>query len=298
MQLTWKASESASALHAAHALSRGFALVPPGLSEAIGPLVAEPPVASRGDLPALLAGLVEHAAAGIEHNRELAERTLARRWGAGGVREAEVSALAAWVSSLERVYYDWHRGRSKAALVDEIVTRTAPIKDQWQTRGPGLIVELARLTEPWLVASEAQMVMVLPAIGGDGSAHLARNLVTFEAVLTDADDRLPEVSRLVWLLAQLQFDLPAIAEVVKPGNVARIAQLAMLPPVLAAGEAVEVTQYSPELITQALGAWRVASSDPEATLLAGQLATWWDTYLHTEITWPAAVAALEAMLGR
>jgi hypothetical protein len=297
MQLTWKASESASALHAAHALSRGFALVPPGLTEAVGPFISEPPIAARGDLPPLLAGLVEHAAAGIEHNRELAERTLARRWGAGGVREVELSGLAAWVSSLERQYYDWHRERSKTSLVDEIVTRTAPIRDQWYTRGPGLIVELARLTEPWLVAPEAHMVMVLPAIGGDGSAHLARNLVTFEAVLTNADDRLPEVSRLVWLVAQLQFDLPVIAEAVKPGNVARIAQLAMLPPVLAAGDAVEVTQYSPELLAQALVMWRVASSDAEANSLAEQLANWWETYLDTDITWPAAVAALEAMLG-
>lgn len=297
MQLTWKASESASALHAARALSIGFTLVPPGMTEVLGPLVAEPPVAARGDLPVLLTGLLEHTAAGFEQNRELAERTLARRWGASGVREADVSGLAAWVSSVERAYYDWHRGQSQTPLVDEIVIRTGPIKDQWQMRGPGLMVELARLTEPWLVAPQAEVVMVLPAVGGEGLAHLARNLVTFEAVLTNADDTLPEVSRLAWLLAQLQFDLPMVTEAVEAGATARLAQLAMLPPVLAAGEAVEVIRYSPELLAHALALWHVASSEAEALSLADRLAIWWETYQHTDITWPAAVAALEAMVG-
>lgn len=297
MNLTWKASESASALHAVHAQARGLTLLPPGLTEVLEPLVSEPPTAARGDLAGLTAGLLQYAAAGFE-NRELAQQTLDKQWGRGNVGDADVSALAAWVSSVEQAFFAWHRWQTDRQLVDEIATRTAPLRDHWDARGPGMMRQIGRLTEPWLVAERADVVMVLPVVGGGGSAHLPTNIVTIESLLANTDPQLPEVVRLAWLAAQLQFDLPAVAEQLSPGGAPRIAELAMLPPALSAAESVELAEYTPASLSHALGLWRVASTPAEADQLAGVLTQWWGSYLASDITWPAAAAALEAMLAR
>lgn len=296
MQLTWKASESASAMHAALAAARDGLLAPPGLDLALAPLLGDPPTAAQGETPRLLAMLLQLAAQGVEENVQLAEQAITKLWGRQAARPGDVSVLAAWISSLERAYFDWHRAQGDRQLVDEIVTRTAPVRDQWDARGPGLLREFGRLSDHSLIADEAAVVMVLPVVGGDGMAHLAGNLITFEAVLTNGDSQLPEVLRLAWLLAQLQFDLPAIAEHVPPGRLHEVAPLAVLPALLEAAGAVELVEVSPMLLSHAIAAWRIANPQ-QAASLAGTVQKWWSTYLAKPVAWPVAAAALAAMLA-
>lgn len=270
-------------------------MVPPGLAEALGPLVAGPPSAAQKDLPGLTAGLLQYAA-GCEQNRQLAEQALAKHGGRDKLDEADVSELADWVSRVEQAYFQWHRGQTGRQLADEIATRTVPMRDHWDARGPGMIRQIERLTEPWLVAERVEVVMVLPVVGGDGMAHLPANVVTIEALLANVDPQLPEVVRLAWLASQLQFDLPAIAEQIPPGRLPHIAALAMLPATLAAAEAVELAEYSTESLSSALQLWRVASTAAEVQPLAETLTQWWDSYQSSDMALAAAVASLEATL--
>ena len=72
-------------------------------------------------------------------------------------------------------------------------------------------------------------------------------------------------------LAQLNLDLPALSENVNADRLRRVAQLAMLPAALAAGQVVELCQTSPELLGEATNAWRLTTD----VLVLTQ---WWETY--------------------
>jgi hypothetical protein len=179
----------------------------------------------------------------------------------------------------------------------------------------------------------ADVVLVYPAYGGGGRAHLLYNSVRIEAVLTNPVPELPEIVRLAWLLAQLNIDLPAFSENLRPQRRNKIAQLAMLPATLQAAEEVELARCDPAAIRLALKVWNVgasrvltegqnemspqpASSDwglEEATTfnpsncsadavqdqgeLTSVLFEWWQTYVESRPRWPTALAALDRMLA-
>ena len=94
-------------------------------------------------------------------------------------------------------------------LLDDLSLRLLPLREQWEVHGPLLLQNMARWTDPRVVVAEARIVLVHPALGGGGAAHIPFNNVHIEAVLTNPVPELPENLRLVWLLAQLSLDLPA-----------------------------------------------------------------------------------------
>jgi hypothetical protein len=94
---------------------------------------------------------------------------------------------------------------------------------------------------------------------------------------------------LGWLVSQVNFDLPAISENVNAERLPRLARLAMLPAALAAGNAVELCQDSPDLLAAALNDWRLAA---DATVLI----QWWETYRDSRPPFAVALAALDQML--
>ena len=50
---------------------------------------------------------------------------------------------------------------------------------------------------------QCDVLLIHPALGGAGEAHLAYNSVRIEAVLANPNADLPEVVRLAWLIAQV-----------------------------------------------------------------------------------------------
>ncbi len=66
----------------------------------------------------------------------------------------------------------------------------------------------------------------------------------------------------------------------------------MIPPLLAAGEQVELTRFGLSTVAAATTAWAGIhdTRTPEA------LFAWWDTYAATNPSWPAALAALDRLL--
>lgn len=305
MQLTWRASQSASCFHAAVAETDGLTLVDRELAAAIaGPreqLWNE--LAESGLPPAeILREMYSLTASGIEGNQLLVQRALLRRTGLAQTSEGAVmrvtgisSRIAGRVRDLEVAYRKYFADRHGPPIVDELELRSQPLREQWQAYGPGLMHTIGRLTEPELLVESAEVVLVMPAIGGHGVAHLGNNRVTIEAVLANPVQAIPEVVRLAWLLSQLQIDLPRYSERIPRRRHDWIAMHALLPPALAAAREVEIVPQGVELIPQTLDAWYVGDST-DAAGRAEVLADWWTTFVQNPPAWPVALGALDALL--
>jgi len=290
-EIRWKASLSATCVHAAACRLAGLPAVDSELAAALDwpsdALAAEIAVA-RWPVDAVVEQLVALAAS-YENNRELVRRCATRLGLDLGPGDASVGRVAGAIADLEAAL-----GRQQPSIVDELAVRGGPLREQWEARGPGMLREVQRLAEPVVVPDFADIVLVGPYAGGHGWAHVAHNRVTLEAVLVNPTPRLPEIVRLAWLLCQLNQDLPQIAEAL-PRSGAQSFALAMVPPVLAAGAEVELAGDDAEAIDLALNAWRLRSSAPEDA--GARLWQWWNAWLDRPArSWGVAVAALEEML--
>ncbi len=224
-----------------------------------------------------------------DSNRELVTRAVARLH-LPPRDPALLVRLAGAIGDLERVLQ-----QAQPNLAEELALRCGPLREQWEARGPGLLREVARLTEPEAVPAAAEIVLVSPYVGGHGVAHPGQNRVTFEGVLFHPTPALPEPVRLAWLLAQLSADLPRYAELLPAGRAAATFALAMLPATLAAAESVELVASEETNLAMALEVWGMAA------LLPGDAATtlgdWWSVWLDQPVRWPVAVAALDRLLA-
>ena len=290
--LTWKTPFTTSCLHAADGWCRGLAVVDPQLGEVIaGPAAELKGVIESLGAPAGRIWRQLFALSGTsEISRHLAETALAKTTGRGQHFETQASYLAAAITQLQSAV--------RAAiprLTEELALRERPLHEQWEARGPGLIWNITNLTEPGLIPEQADVLLVCPAFGGAGAAHLAANAVRIEAVLTNPHADLPEVVRLAWLLAQLDLDLPRHSEEIQSDRLPHVARLAMIPPVLKAADAVELVRYSPELVGRVIAAWHLAV--PPGLNAAGVVIDWWETYCLEKTPFRVALAALDAMVG-
>jgi len=290
MNLRWMISDSASCFHAAAAFLDGQPLANAALAEAI----AEPAEALDGELRE--AGLpldqfhlhVVPLAAGIENNRELANVVL--RKVVGGDRVASLtSPLGGRFSDLEAAVR-----RAIPNLVDRLTPQAEALKTAWQTDGPALLQAVARLTEERLIVEDADVVVVYPALGGGGAAHLPYNSVRIEAVPARANERLPEVVRLAWLLSQLNLEVPMFSEMIHGRRLPSVASLAMLPATLTAAAQLGHIPSEETMLGEAIRAWRLAGPDGADPTSAVQ--QWWDTYVASPPLFGVALAALDRML--
>ncbi|MGI9430347.1 MAG: hypothetical protein ACR2NM_16920 [Bythopirellula sp.] len=291
MQLRWKASFSASCLHAATSMHEGL----PIADSKIAGLLQAPVAALTSELTAcgfaveatlpLLAGL----AADFENNRQLIERAAQRIQGAGAISGAAISRLAGCIADLEAAWL-----REQPNLVEELAVRGRPLRESWEARGPGLLRAAETLTVENFIAPAAEIVLVSPMVGGHGRAYLSANQVAVEAVLTNPHEDLPEFMRLGWLLAQLHLDLPVLSEPIPPDRLPQLASVATLPLVLAAAESVELATLDQQTLDRAIQCWYLPSLPADA---ATTLLDWWSAYRADNIRWPVAMAALAQMLG-
>jgi hypothetical protein len=287
IELRWLVNIAGSSLHAAATMLQGATLVDPKMSTAL----TEPVRGLRGDLRELGVGLdlvFEHLiplSARFDSPTQLAEVTVAKLFGSQKPPAAAAS-LARRLVALDTAF--------QAALpraLEELELRAEPLVGQWEARGPGLIATVARLTEADLIVGSADVILLQPALGGAGTAHGLYNSVSIEAVLANPIAELPEVLRLGWLLTQLNLDLARYQGDLPRDGLARVGPLAMLPPVLAAAEEVELARNNLETLTLALSAWRAPAVDPK------KLVVWWETYQSARPPWTVALGALDRMLS-
>jgi hypothetical protein len=246
----------------------------------------------------VLAGL---AAAGVDDSRQIVEQALRKLAGISDAASPFIGRLAGAVSGLKAGFQNAYRATASndsPELVDELLLRGRPIFEQWEARGPGMLHQIARLTEELVLVPRADVVMVYPIVGGHGIAHRAVNVITLEAVLANPVETLPETVRMAWLLAQLNLDLPMYADHVSAARRDSVGKLGVVPLVLAAAEYVELASFSVESLRQALAAWRVVgveASNQELLPLADTLFNWWNTYQEGSTPWAVALAALDEM---
>jgi len=291
MKIRWKESFSASCLHTATCLHDNLPTTDPQLAAAlepsVGALVRE--IDLCGLSPEQLLPQLTGLAAEYENNRQLVDVCLTRHHGRDSIHASSRDRLAGQIADLEASLR-----RYQPELEKELAVRGQPLRQQWEARGPGMLAQLATLTDKSFVADMAQVVLVAPLVGGHGRAHRKLNRVTFEAMLTNPHDDLPETVRLAWLLGQMNLDLPMYSEAIDPGRLPLVASLALIPPVLAAAEAVELVQYDLPTLTQALQYWHCNPTGSDT--LAERLHRWWLAYREGGFPWRIALAALSPLL--
>ncbi len=292
MELRWLTNVDLSALHAAWAVANGRQLLDATFQQKLTPTATElDRLASSWQVPRgnfwrqLLALAVD-----VPANPELAER-LYRRLAGGAAGQATISHVAGLLAQCKAAF----RQTFPNAL-EELQLRVGPLQSAWEARGPGLLALMKRSTEEDFLVESASIVLVQPLVGGDGLAHLFTNRVHIEAVLTNIEPRLPETLRLAWLLGQLNLDRPVFSDRVHGHSLGEVAELALMPVVLAAAEEVELTALSPQILQLALGQWtRTPTEEQEA--LAETLLAWWETATAGQWDWNTSLAALGQMLS-
>jgi hypothetical protein len=296
MQTEWQKSFSASALHAAyacHCVSNRVA--DPRLLQAMGDY-ADKLGAWFPHRPAVLRDspwdeLIVHGAS-IASNAELAS-TVARHAVPAIEHGPTIQRLAGLITDVEAAFkllYPKHDEQS--------ALRTRPLQEQWLGYGSGLIAHLGRLTEKRFFQGPCTIIALQPALGGGGHTHPGHSAVSIEALLINPLAELPEVVRLAWHLAQNAIHRVAASRDLPDSSRLRLIPLAMLPPVMAAAEVLELSKCNEAIAELAIEHWQIAvpHSMDVASELIPCLMDWWETYLQTRPTWELALKALSKRL--
>ncbi len=291
LRLRWLPSHSASALHAALAIAREQTLVDAELAAVLTQPTNElrQEMASAGLPVARYWRMLCSLATTFDNNRQLAKMALYRTLGHASAQELS-ERLGGRISDLEAALL-----RYKPDIVDELSLRGRPLREQWEARGPGMLHEIFTATDARLEVDVADVVLVLPALGGGGEAQLHNNSVRMEAVLTNPHPQLPETVRLAWMLSQLHLDLPFITEGIAPERLPMLAALAMIPPALSAAQQVDLVKMNDDLVRFAIDAWRVPV--PPTIDAVDVVMRWWDAYELSRPPLEVAFRALDEMVG-
>lgn len=187
--------------------------------------------------------------------------------------------------------------RAFPKYMEEIRLRQEPLKQMWEAQGPGLLFQAGKLTDPSLIAENAEVILVQPIRGGSGYAHLRTNRVHVEAVLTNTNPVLPETMRLAWLLSRLDFERPIFSELVNSFQLRVLSALAMLPPILVAAQEIGISEYSTDVVSTALDEWGIESDSVKREAIVQILAVWWETFAASRPDWRTALTGLQRMLA-
>ncbi len=228
-------------------------------------------------------------AADLPVNSELADR-VHRRLVGGAASPTSLSRLTGLIAECETLFRQTFPRAS-----EELPLRVGPLESAWEARGPGIMAMIQSSTAEDFLVEAAGVVLVQPVVGGDGLAHLTCNRVHIEAVLTNVEPRLPETLRLAWLLGQLNLDRPVYSDRVHGHALGEVAELALLPVVLAAAEEVELTPLSGATLELALQCWLRKPSD-KCGFLAELLLAWWETSTEGQWDWNTRLTGLAQML--
>lgn len=291
MELRWTPSVDMSALHAAWVIASGRELLDPVLQAKLAEHVMHiVKLADAWNVPhdlfwRHLLGL----AADLPSEAEMVSRL-----------NAKLCGLANTINASQMARPFWH---CKAAFqqmfpnaMEELQLRSGPLQLAWEARGPGLTAMIKRLTDEDFLVESAGVVWVRPLVGGDGLAHIYNNRVHMEAVLTNIEPRLPETLRLAWLLGQLNLDRPVYSDRVHGHALGQVAELALIPVVLAAAQEVELAELSLPALDLALLHWTRTPGEHRERL-SETLMAWWETATEGEWDWNTRLGALSKMLG-
>jgi hypothetical protein len=310
MQVHWRASAAVSCYHAAEALMRELPLADEALTAALaGPAGALRQTLQDEDISIeQFMGHVVPWAAESDNTLELARVALIKTIGRARAepRVGQYQALLADVKTAFRTALPIPKGvgppnDAKGSdpfwdLEETLAAGIGPLQLRWNAQGLGLLGGIVRWTEPEILVEEALVMLVHPALGGGGAAHLPYNSVRIESVPVDSVAELPEAVRLSWLLGMLNLDLPRYSEVIRPQHLNTVAGLALLPIALAAAEPLELARCDEASIRLAMQEWLRAGEKTEDWV--GTVSVWWQTYRETRPEWITALQGLDRALDQ
>lgn len=303
-----------SVVHAAFVVATGGVCSDPKTEQSlVGPTseINTRLLSSTADIRAFWSALFASVSAGIPA-RQACEPALIT----AGCNELQVDQTAAAVASrLDECRIAFHGRFPK--LGDQLVLRAGPLKDRWQTYGPGLLIETARKIwasappDNWWPAT-IDCLLVQPVRGGDGGFDSGQSRVWIEAMLTDADPTVSELFRLAFWITQVAVGRhldatlgrapspsPMPPELMQPegfgsGTHRRSSlpwRLGCVPVVLAAGAELDLFRSSTLPIKTAIQLWRLGDE------AVGQVVDkWWEQWGHSGAAMPVALKALHRML--
>lgn len=181
-------------------------------------------------------------------------------------------------------------------LVEQLKLRSGPLRDRWETFGPGLLGHVGK--KIWGVPpndwwpSPIDAMMVQPMRGGDGGYDAERQRLWMEAVLTDVDPDVPEVLRMAWLITRIAIE-EYIRQKSSDQSLAVPWSLVSIPLVLAAGADLELIRTDPLPIRNAMELWQIGDDATAKTLGA-----WWKEFEQLDAPLPAALKVLQKRLER
>ncbi|NNE00515.1 MAG: hypothetical protein HKN47_24635 [Pirellulaceae bacterium] len=185
-------------------------------------------------------------------------------------------------------------------LTEQLALRGRPIRDLWDTVGPGLLSNIAK--QIWVGSPpndwwppRVDAVLVQPMRGGDGGFDSAAHKFWIEAVLTDSDPDVPEVLRVAWLVTQLAVETQTLersSERTSERSGTLPWSIGSVPLVLSAGKYLDLVK-GPELpIQAALQHWRLGDANTAAVVTR-----WWQAWQKDPTPMPVGLKHLDKLLG-
>jgi hypothetical protein len=185
-----------------------------------------------------------------------------------------------------------HIKRLESALDEQF----SSLQSTWEADGVALLDNVTLWTDRAIAADDLSVFGVAPVRSGGGAAYPAFNRVCIEIVGETSLPDLPEVVRLVWLVSQLNLDLPMFCEALTPRRAHWVTKLAMLTAVIAGWYNRDAGPLNELQIGTALGAWM--GELPEAAAILPALVQWWGVYCERRPAWPVALQALDQYLAK
>jgi hypothetical protein len=293
MQIHWVFEPRVSCFHVADAVRRKLPLIDRDIADALHDTLH--------DLNQTLTGFVPPARfweslipCSIGNNDLYVVVTAAIKavGGADVVSPSQIHSIAMDLLALESaVLAYWPR------LPQDVRLRERPIREQWESRGPGLLRQFVKLTNSTLASVDAIVALVHPCLGGGGAVYPAYHVALFEAVLAHPCPAIPETVRLGWLLAQLGVNHEGLDASTSPIRRNLVLSLASSYIVLEAAEYVEWAQCNSKTLMQMFSTWRLPRPETlDATQTVEVLSAWREDCRNRSLPWAEALAQLDQLL--
>jgi len=180
-------------------------------------------------------------------------------------------------------------------LEQQLPLRMKPLRERWETVGPGLLREVER--QVWQNSPPADwwppsidVFALQPILGGAGGFDSDYDQIWIEAVLTDPNPQIPEVLRVVWLITSLAIETH-IRSRTGQRVLSRAWKLVSVPLVLSAAAQLEFFPAQKLPIGLALQTWSAGDEH-----VVAKLQQWWQRYDGSDTPLPVALRQLDADL--
>ncbi|MAI69804.1 MAG: hypothetical protein CMM01_02705 [Rhodopirellula sp.] len=180
-------------------------------------------------------------------------------------------------------------------LAEQLDLRARPLRERWETYGPGLMNQVGKQIwgnsppEEWWMP-KVTALMVQPIRGGDGGCDANASRLWLEAMLTDVDPGVPEVLRVAWLVTSMAIDQYA-RETSGELRLMRPWSLVSVPLVLSAARELELVRGDELPTSTAMKLWHFGDDD-----IAETVSQWWSVQASSTDPMPARLKRLDEML--